>query len=172
MPKARLSNDKGLVQSSGDGLQLTPANSNGAGMHFKTIRVELNGLTGSNTNNAIVKDLGSIPAQSAVIGVTAVLEDVADVAKGMTFSLTAGASGQVVGHTIASGLDIISSVNAGTSHVSIVQNLTSGSFLDAAKALGTRDTLYLCEDLAKYGGTVNFKSGSLVFNLAYAGVES
>ena len=56
MPKARLSNNRGLVQSSGDGLQLTPSHENGAGMHFKSVRFEFLNTTGSNVNNKIIAE--------------------------------------------------------------------------------------------------------------------
>lgn len=169
MPKARLSNDKGLVQSSGNGLQLTPANANGAGLHFKTIRVELLSLTSSNVDNAIVTTVGTLPAQSAVLGISAVCDELSSGPDVHTFSLSHAAAGGVIGHA-SGGTDLIASVNTGKAGSDTILNLGSGSFLDVAKAIGTNTTLYLLED--GLIGQDTFQSGSLVFNIAYAGVES
>jgi len=171
MPKSRLSNDKGLVQSSGNGLQLTPANANGAGMHFKSVRVEFLNLTGSNTDNAIITDLGaSLPAQSIVLGVNSVVDALTSTATNQAISLGLGAASQVVGHTF-SGTDLLALVNTGKAGSDVILNLASGSFLDTGTSIGTNTQLYLVEDGAA-GQTETFASGSINFNIVYAGVES
>lgn len=171
MPKARLSNDKGLVQSPGDSLQLTPANLNGAGLHFKQIRFEFLNSTGSNTDNAIIADLGaSLPAQSIVLGVNSVVDALTSPATNQLVSIGIGAASQVVGHAF-SGTDLLTKINTGKQGSEVILNLGSGSFVDTGISVGTNTALYICEDEAA-GQTETFKSGSINFNIVYAGVES
>ena len=88
MPKAILSNDKGLVQSSGNGLRLTPKNSLGGGLHFKTVEVSLVGLTPDSNDNKFLKATGiTLPAQSIVLGASAVVTEKANIAVPNNFSL-------------------------------------------------------------------------------------
>lgn len=171
MPKSRLSNDKGLVQSAGDSLQLTPANANGAGLHFKCVRFEFLNVTGSNVNNAIIADLGaSLPAQSAVLGVTSVVDALTSATTNQRVSLGIGAASQIVGHAF-SGTDLLAVIETGKAGSDVILNRASGSFLDTAIACSTNTTLYLVED-GGAGQTETFASGSLIFNIAYAGVET
>ena len=59
--KSRLSNNRGLVQSADSsikGLQLTPSHENGAGMHFKSIQLNMSGaFTLVNTDNAVMAEI-------------------------------------------------------------------------------------------------------------------
>ena len=80
MPKAILSNDKGLVQSSGNGLRLTPKNSLGGGLHFKTAEVDLGGAgTPSASDNTFIAYTGiTLPAQSIILGCSAVVSELSN----------------------------------------------------------------------------------------------
>jgi len=171
MPKARLSNNRGLVQSSGDGLQLTPSHENGAGMHFKSVRFEFLNTTGSNVNNKIIADLNaSLPAQSVVLGVNSITDSLTSTVTGQRVSLGIGAANQLAGVTF-SGTDLLTLIETGKRGSDVILNLASGSFLDSGIACGTNTQLYIVEDGAA-GQTETFKSGSINFNIIYAGVES
>ena len=171
MPKVRLSNNRGLVQSPGNGLQLTPSHENGAGLHFKSVRVEFLNLTGSNVDNAIITDLGaSLPAQSIVLAVNSVPDALTSTVTGQRVSLGIGAASQVVGHTF-SGTDLLTLIETGKKGSDVVLNTASGSFRDSGVSCGTNTQLYLVEDGAA-GQQETFKSGSINFNIIYAGVES
>ena len=171
MPKAILSNDKGLVQSSGNGLRLTPVNSNGGGLHFKTIEVDLGGTAiASATNNRFVADTGiSLPAQSIVLGCSVVVTELSDQANlSLSVALDDDASTLSQGDSV-SGSELF----AGPAELGNGETVNKGfgTFLTTGVAIGANvDVVLINGDGSNTVAT--HASGKAVVTVAYSGVES
>lgn len=169
MPKAVLSNDKGLVQTSGNGLRLTPKNSLGGGLHFKTIEVDLEGLTPDSNDNKFLADTTiSVPAQSIILGATAVVTELANIADlDLSLAMDDGASTLSIGDAV-SGAEILAAFAMDTSDT---LNKGYGTFLDTGVAVGIHTDVVIIE--AGAGNTAGAcTSGKVVVTIAYCGVES
>ena len=169
MPKAILSNDKGLVQSSGNGLRLTPKNSLGGGLHFKTVEVSLVGLTPDSNDNKFLKATGiTLPAQSIVLGATAVVTELANIAAlDLTLSLDDDASALSVGDAV-SGDEILATINMDASDT---LNKSFGTFRDSGVAVGANVDVVIIESGSSNTASA-ITAGKLVVTVAYCGVES
>ena len=175
MPKAVLSNDKGLVQSSGNGLRLTPKNSNTSGLHFKTVEVDIEGLTLNGANNRLIAQTGIVlPANSIIVACTAVVTELAtrtggsctmDIDVAHTSNTATSAGTNLSGDEVEILTDIIAS-SGGT------LNKGFGTFLTTGKAVGAKTSVVLVN-----GGGSNFDGGALlsgkvVVTIGYSGTES
>ena len=176
MPKAILSNDKGLVQSSGNGLRITPKNSNGSGLHFKTMEFDL-GETGyvrqANDDFVAYLKIGNtaqtLPAQSIVLGVSAVVTEksnlnTADFSVSLIASTSASANDNITGE-----VDLLAGITAGDG---ATLNKAFGSFKTTGVAVGATKTS-LCILEANGSNTAGtHTSGKIVVTVVYSGVES
>lgn len=169
MPKAILSNDRGLAQSSGNGLRLVPKNSLTAGLHFKTIEVDIGatGYTKDGDDEFVMYTGITLPAQSVILGVSAVVTELGNLAdQGYSLDLIPETN-KVAGNTITGEVEVLDSIEVGSGST---LNLSFGGFFDTPKSVTTNTSLVLLESGTNTGGTIS--SGKIVVTVAYAGVES
>lgn len=182
MPKAKLSNDKGLVQSAGDGLTLTAANSSNAGLHFKTFRVDL--TTGSHAVGAaevIFANTGiSFPAHSTIVGFNATVDERSTTvaAERHVFSASLHASADLSEGGPVVDMSTILTLDPHIATGPVVANNSTGSFKSSGVNIGTKRYLYLINNgtntsisnKSRTQSSDSSMSGSVVFNVAFAGV--
>ena len=172
MPKARLSNDKGLVQSSGNGLQITAKNSSTAGLHFKTIEVDLGkagGTTAAGDNTFIGYTGITLPAKSLIVGCTAIVTEKSNNADMDADIAVLAATDKVAGNTGLSETEVITGIALGDS--AGVVNKAFGGFLTTGVFIDDKTSVALVMGAgSQTAGAMT--QGKVVVNIAYAGVES
>ena len=176
MPKAVLSNNKGLVQSSGNGLRVTAKNSNGAGLHFKTMEFSLAGYTRQANDDfvgylAISETNQALPNQSIVLGCSAVVTELSNLTTA-NFSISVVTQDNLVANSNATGeIDLLATVNAGSG---ATLNKGFGALYDAGKAISGagagKVNLCVLESGSNTAGT--HTQGKIVVTVMYVGVES
>ena len=173
MPKAVLSNDKGLVQSSGNGLRLTPKNSNHSGLHFKTVEVDFTNftLTGG-ADNRFLKATGiTLPANSIIVAATAVVTERSD--KGnlsLALRLDDDASALSVNDTTSGG-EVINNLSIELGTGAGVVGKAFGGFLTSGTAVGSNVDVVL-GNADGSNSTGAHASGKVVVTIGYSGTES
>ena len=174
MPKAILSNDKGLVQSSGNGLRLTPKDSLGGGLHFKTAEVDLGeaGGTPSASDNTFIAYTGiTLPAQSIILGCTAVVTELSNNTQLRMNVAVLAATDKVIGNGTLSETDVLTTIKADDTTDGGVLNKAFGTFSDAGVAIGTKTSVALVANAGSNQAQA-LTDGKVVVTVAYAGVES
>ena len=169
MPKVQISNNRGVVQSSGNGLQLKPSHEVGAGLHFKTIEVDIGagGHTNSGTNKFVAYTGIVLPAQSVVLGASAVVTELSNRLTA-TYSLSLIEAGdKTVGDSSLSETDVLTGVTTGSG---VALNKGFGGLFDTPKTVGVKVNLAVVEDGSNTGGAQT--SGKIVVTVVYTGVES